>query len=181
MYFDRIERAAVAVLLDSIYRSVKSLEDMQFLVQYASQLLPPDPAHATGEAVWYNILELQQELTTKREVGGMFLLLIEAVGLWISYAYSPSYCDVYEQNAIQSLSAAMCQLFPEQLPDTVKDKARQVAKYFQSERFATKKELTKMSQLSAECAKVFPPDFASVDPEEVVRAVSSEINEHTIL
>ena len=71
MYFDRIERAAVAVLLDSIYRSVKSLEDMQFLVQYASQLLPPDPAHATGEAVWYNILELQQELTTKREVGGV--------------------------------------------------------------------------------------------------------------
>jgi len=71
MYFDRIERAAVAVLLDSIYLSVQSLEDMQFLVQYASQLLPPDPAHATGEAVWYNILELQQELTTKREVGGV--------------------------------------------------------------------------------------------------------------
>lgn len=72
----------------------------------------------------------------------------------------------------------MCQLYPEQLPDVVKDKARQVAEYFQSERFATKKELTKMSQLSAECAKVFPPDFASVDPEEVVRAVSNEMNEH---
>jgi len=26
---------------------------------------------------------------------------------------------------------------------------------------------------------VFPPDFASVDPEEVVRAVSNEMNEHT--
>lgn len=73
----------------------------------------------------------------------------------------------------------MCQLYPEQLPDVVKDKARKVAEYFQSERFATKKELTKMSQLSAECAKVFPPDFASVDPEEVVRAVSNEMKEHT--
>ena len=68
MYFDRIERAAVAVLLDSIYRSVHSLEDMQFLVQYAQQLLPPDPTHATGEAIWYSLLELQRELTAKREV-----------------------------------------------------------------------------------------------------------------
>jgi hypothetical protein len=51
----------------------------------------------------------------------------------------------------------------------VKDKAREVAAAFQVERFATKKELTKMSQLTAECAKVFPPDFASVDPEEVIK------------
>ena len=69
----------------------------------------------------------------------------------------------------------MCQLYPEQLPDVVKERARQVAQHFQSERFATKKELTKMSQLSAECTKVFPPDFASVDPEEVVRVVSSDV------
>lgn len=97
MYFDRIERSAVAVLLDSIYRSVKSLEDMQFLVQYASQLLPPDPAHATGEAVWYNILELQQELTTKREVGTVLdLCILKLLGCWIRYAYlSLGICYVF--------------------------------------------------------------------------------------
>lgn len=63
----------------------------------------------------------------------------------------------------------MLQLYPEQELPTVRDKARQVAEAFQLERFATKKELTKMSQVTAECAKVFPPDFASVEPDEVIR------------
>lgn len=63
----------------------------------------------------------------------------------------------------------MLQLYPEQELPTVREKARQVAVAFQLERFATKKELTKMSQVTAECAKVFPPDFASVDPDEVIR------------
>jgi hypothetical protein len=70
---------------------------------------------------------------------------------------------------VSALAGAMAQLYPEQVPAAVKDKAREVAAAFQVERFATKKELTKMSQLTAECAKVFPPDFASVDAEEVIK------------
>ena len=38
MYFDAIERSAVTALLDGIYRCVESLEDIQFLVQYAPQV-----------------------------------------------------------------------------------------------------------------------------------------------
>ena len=72
---------------------------------------------------------------------------------------------------MSALAGAMTQLYPEQETATVKAKAREVAVAFQIERFATKKELTKMSQLTAECAKVFPPDFASVDPEEVIKQV----------
>ena len=72
---------------------------------------------------------------------------------------------------MNSLAAAMGQLYPEQEVSAVKVKAREVAAFFQIERFATKKELTKMSQVTAECAKVFPPDFASVDADEVIRLV----------
>ena len=48
IYFDRIERAEVTELLDSIYANVKSLEDIQFLVQYASQIFPEEPTMANG-------------------------------------------------------------------------------------------------------------------------------------
>jgi hypothetical protein len=53
--------------------------------------------------------------------------------------------------------------------------ARDVAVFFQKERFATKKELLKMTQLTADCGKVFPPDYASIVPQEVVRAVSLQM------
>ena len=141
MYFDRIERAEVTALIDGIYKCVHLLEDVQFLVQYAPQVLPPTPQEASGEVIWANILALQEELTNKREA------------------------------SVSSLAAAMGQLYPEQEVPAVKAKARAVAAAFQIERFATKRELTKMSQVTAECAKVFPPDFASVDPDEVIRQV----------
>lgn len=68
MYFDRIERSEVTELLDSIYKNVHLLEDVQFLVQYAPQVLPPTVPEATGERIWANILALQGDLTNKREV-----------------------------------------------------------------------------------------------------------------
>ena len=49
--------------------------------------------------------------------------------------------------------------------------AEEIAKFFQIERFATKTELTKMSQLTAECSKIFPPDFVSINIEEIVDMV----------
>ena len=68
MYFDRIERSEVTELIDSIYAYVHLLEDIQFLIQYAVQVLPPTVAEASGEVIWGNILALQEELTNKREV-----------------------------------------------------------------------------------------------------------------
>lgn len=54
----------------------------------------------------------------------------------------------------------------------VKQKAAEIAILLQVERFATKKELTRMTQLTAECSKIFPPDFASIDRDEIMRQVS---------
>ena len=38
MYFDRIERGVVEQTIASIYERVESLEDIQFLIKYASQV-----------------------------------------------------------------------------------------------------------------------------------------------
>jgi hypothetical protein len=68
MYFDRIERSHVVKLIDSIFENVHSLEDMLFLVQYAPKVLPAQVSDASGEKIWQNILDLQDELIHKREV-----------------------------------------------------------------------------------------------------------------
>lgn len=57
----------------------------------------------------------------------------------------------------------------------VKQKAVDVSAKFQSDRFATKRELTTMSRLAAEAAKIFPPDFASVDPPVVYAQVGDGV------
>lgn len=150
MYFDRIERATVTALLDSIYEYVDTLEDIQFLVQYATQVLPANVEEASGAAIWDNILALQTDLTYKRNA------------------------------SVASLAKALGQLYPEQKPELVQEKAAQVALAFQVERFATKKELEKMSQLTAECVKVFPPDFANIgDCQEVLAAARATIFQKT--
>ena len=48
----------------------------------------------------------------------------------------------------------------------------QVAAAFQKERFATKRELNTLSQITAEASRIFPPDYASVRPEDVERKVN---------
>jgi len=136
-YFDRIEREAVEGTIHSIYEHVKSLEDIQFFVKYAAQVLPPNPKDASGELVWSNILTLQAELTAKRD------------------------------GAINTLWQAMMGIYPEQKPEVIKQKATEVARAFQVERFATKRELNSLSQLCAEATKILPPDFPSVNPQDV--------------
>jgi len=134
IYFDRAERSRITEMLDGIYKNVKSLEDIQFLIKYAPTIMPADPASLTGELVWSNLLALQAELTAKRE------------------------------GAIATLKAVMMGLYPEQLPDDVLLQARCVAAAFALERFATKKELIQLAQLTGEASKILPPDFPSLDP-----------------
>lgn len=145
MYFDRIERSECTELLDSIFEHVKLLEDIHFLCQYAPSLLPQDPKTANGEVIWENICAFQDDLIEKRNA------------------------------ATTGLSAAMSQLYPEQLPAAVLEKASETARLLQIARFATKKELVKMSQLTADCSKIFPPDFASVDPVQIVTTAKETI------
>jgi Leucine-rich repeat (LRR) protein len=76
IYFDRVERSAVEEINNSIYEHVLSLEDIQFFVQYASKVLPTNPDNAKGELIWNNIVELQSELISKREVSRATGLLV---------------------------------------------------------------------------------------------------------
>ena len=145
MYFDRIERSEVTTLLDSIFQHVLLLEDVQFLCQYAPQVLPNEPSGANGQVIWDNICALQQELTQKREA------------------------------SVLSLLSAMTGLYPEQLPALIQEKGREVAKLLQLKRFATKTELVRMSQLTGEATKLFPPDFASLEPAAVIATAKETV------
>jgi hypothetical protein len=86
IYFDRIERKEVITLIDSIYEHVKSLEDMQFLVQYATSVFPPEVKDANGDKIWHNILDLQDDLIQKREVQ-KFRLSLENCDLMFSLCF----------------------------------------------------------------------------------------------
>jgi len=85
------------------------------------------------------MLQLQSDLTNKREA------------------------------SVTAFASALSQLYPEQKPEQLKATAAEIAAAFQVERFATKKELTNMSQLTADCGKIFPPDFASVNCAQIAQ------------
>lgn len=133
----------VSKIISSIYESVKSLEDIQFLVKYAPSLFPDKPDAATGALIWSNILDLQGQLTAKRNT------------------------------AIASLLGAMTQLYPEQEPHLLKERAEEISKIYRKERFATKKELNSLSQVTAEASTIFPPDFLSATPEFVAASANA--------
>ena len=77
IFFDRIERNSVVSMIDSIYRHVPSLEGIQFLLKYATTVLPSSPDDPDcGATVYSNIQILQAELTRKREVGEILDRLI---------------------------------------------------------------------------------------------------------
>jgi Leucine-rich repeat (LRR) protein len=76
VYFDRIERESVEHVISAIYDKVSLLEDIEFLIKYASQVLPPTPVEAlNGNLVWNNIVALQSQLTQKRQVRRIWLSL----------------------------------------------------------------------------------------------------------
>ena len=54
--------------------------------------------------------------------------------------------------------------------------SREIALFFQTERFATEKELLRMTQLTADSSKVFPPDFAAIVSQEIVTKVKSVLS-----
>ena len=140
VYFDRASRQEIDTMLTGIYQNVSSLEDIEHLVQYVVEIMPPEPADVTGPLVWKNLLAHQALLTAKR------------------------------QAAIATLATSMQGLYPEQRPVDLAEKAKEVASVFATERFATKKELERLTQVSAEASKLFPADFPSIVPHEVKEA-----------
>ena len=140
IYFDRAERAEIDFMLSDIYKHVKSLEDIQHLVQYAVDIMPEEAKDVTGAVVWNNMLAHQQMLVDKRE------------------------------GVINVLLTSMTGLYPEQKLEDIEECGRMVAKAFASQRFATKHELERLTQVAAEASEAIPPDFPSIDPEEIKAA-----------
>ena len=75
--------------------------------------------------------------------------------------------------AVAGLVGAMSSLYPEQVPELLRERALEIAKMYQKERFATKKELNSMSQIMAEASNLFPPDFVSATPDYVAKSVAN--------
>jgi hypothetical protein len=101
---------------------------------------------------------------------------------------------------VRNLISAMAQLYPEQIPYDVsatcpagaviylivlfmqvEQRAREVAKAFQKERFATKRELNNLSRLAVDASQVFPPDFVSCNGPDVAVQVRIMLVYVTIL
>mgnify|MGYP001289920252 CR=1 FL=1 len=138
IYFDRIERSAVTTLIESIYQHVRTLEDIQFLVRFSTTLFPADgPQGVDGKLIWENIENLQAELTMKRNV------------------------------SVRGMIEAMAQLYPEQESLVIEERAIEICKLYQIERFITEKELNIINQIIAEAAQIFPPDFISATSEYI--------------
>lgn len=56
-------------MITSIYQHVSTLEDIQFLLKYATSIFPQSPDNTDcGLLVLSNILQMQGELTMKRQV-----------------------------------------------------------------------------------------------------------------
>lgn len=140
IYFDRAERSEIDAMLAGIYKNVKTLEDIEHLVKYAKDIMPDDPKSVIGEVVWTNLLDHQAMLIEKRE------------------------------EVIKLLCTSMTGLYPEQKPEDIEKAGRVVAAAFATERFATKKECERLTQVAAEASKLFPPDFPSIKPPEIAAA-----------
>ena len=145
IYFDRIERTEVASLIESIYKHVHSLEDIQFLVKFSTVLFPTDgPQGVTGELILKNIQDLQAELKEKRET------------------------------VVAAVINVMAQLYPEQEPSLIEERAMQICKKYQKGRFITEKEQNTINQIVADSAEFFPPDFISATPEYISDKMKSK-------
>lgn len=140
IYFDRAERSEIDAMLAGIYKNVKTLEDIEHLVKYAKDIMPDDPKSVIGEVVWTNLLDHQAMLIEKRE------------------------------EVIKLLCTSMTGLYPEQKPEDIEKAGRVVAAAFATDRFATKKECERLTQVAAEASKLFPPDFPSINPPEIAAA-----------
>jgi hypothetical protein len=95
------------------------------------------------------------------------------------------------ETAVLNLITAMVQIYPEQVPADVRQpppsrlllhvshtvcpqvdvRGRLIAKIFEKERFATKRELNSLSRLAAEAAQIFPPDFVSATQSKVTETM----------
>lgn len=153
LYYDVIDPTRVEHYIRAIYQDPRKLEerpedasgdeapleleDIQFLIRYASQLLPGTPGEITGHGVRSAVWALQQELVDARE------------------------------SCVRAVCAALKALYADAEPPLVLELGRATCKLFERDRFATKKELGELKKLSADASALFPAEFSVARPKKV--------------
>lgn len=55
-------------MIESVYRYVIDIEDVQILIKYAKRIFPQDPVEDCGNAVIRSIRNLQDEIAARKKV-----------------------------------------------------------------------------------------------------------------
>ncbi len=147
IYYDRFDPTDMEGWLKSIYShytpqnyseegrtDCPDLEDIRFLIQFATRVFPPDPKDITGSLIRKNMLDLQKKLTEDRE------------------------------KCVKGIISSISVIYSDREPSQVVSLARSVGKLFERDRFATDKELEDLKKVSADAALLFPAEFSQADP-----------------
>lgn len=67
LYFDRIDPSTVEGIVQSIYREVAALGDVNFLIKHAAMLFPKEPKDVDGKTIYARLVALQEELARERQ------------------------------------------------------------------------------------------------------------------
>mmetsp|Transcript_16873 Transcript_16873/g.21907 ORF Transcript_16873/g.21907 Transcript_16873/m.21907 type:complete len:400 (-) Transcript_16873:55-1254(-) len=135
IYYDQIDVSEVEGYISSIYTKMDTVENVEFIIQYAKQIMPKSPEDITGELILQSMLDFQQKLTIDRQV------------------------------VVDGLYQALLGVYADREPPQVRELTEAVAKLFQKQRFASAKEVEEMKKLTADASVIFPPEFESAKPE----------------
>lgn len=66
IYFDRIKVETIEGVIQKIYAAIPTLEDIQFLLKYASQILPPHAKDIVASKVYESLVDMRKRLRAAR-------------------------------------------------------------------------------------------------------------------
>jgi len=152
IYYDNHDPADIEGWLKSIYKEFKpqnyldegrtdcpDLEDISFVIQFATRIFPENPDDITGKLIRQNMLDLQKKLTAERE------------------------------KCVKSIINSITALYSDREPHQVEGLGRKVGKLFERDRFATEKELEDLKKVNADAQLLFPAEFSAADPVAIKR------------
>jgi hypothetical protein len=58
----------VSAMIESVYRAVTDIDDIQFLIKYAKKVFPAEPTEDCGLVVFQNIRALQADIAARKKV-----------------------------------------------------------------------------------------------------------------
>ena len=150
IYYDNHDPTEIEGWLRSIYscftpenyvkegrNDCPDLEDIKFIIQHAPRIFPKESTDITGPLIRKSMLNLQRKLTEDRE------------------------------KCVKGIISSIAAIYSDREPPQVAKLARDVARLFERDRFATEKELEDLKKISADASLLFPAEFDSADPKAI--------------